>query len=148
MNVDVQERSVSVVCGHCQTAHRVDEAYLAQARCGACGRPMFDGSPVELSGVDLERHIAKSALPVVADFWAPWCAPCRMMAPAFARAARELGARYRLAKLNTDNEQALATRLNIRGIPTFVIFKGGKEVARTSGAMDAAQFIDWVRANG
>jgi thioredoxin 2 len=114
--------------------------------CGKCKRPLFDGRPAELDATRLERQIAASDIPLVVDFWAPWCGPCRMMAPHFERAARELEPQVRLAKLNTEDEQAAAARYNIRSIPTLIAFKGGREVARQSGAMDAANLARWVRS--
>ncbi len=102
---------------------------------------------MELDGAAFRRHVAHSGLPLVVDFWAPWCAPCRTMAPVFERAARTLEPRARLAKVNTDEEQALAGALDIRGIPTLALFKGGQEVARTSGAMDELRLVAWVRSH-
>jgi thioredoxin 2 len=106
-----------------------------------------DAHPVALTGADFDRHIAKSELPVVVDFWAPWCGPCRTMAPVFERAAKELESAFRFVKVNTDDEQAIAARHGIRGIPTLAIFRKGVEVARTSGAMDATRLVAWVRQN-
>lgn len=103
--------------------------------------------PVALSGAQFEQHVANSELPVVVDFWAPWCGPCRAMAPVFERAAAELEREARFVKVNTDEEQALAMRHGIRGIPTLAIFKQGVEVARISGVVDGARFMAWVRAH-
>jgi thioredoxin 2 len=145
MDVHTKAGHTNVVCPHCHTTNRVPEARLAEGLCGRCGQALFDAHAVALSGADFDRHIAKSDLPVVVDFWAPWCGPCRTMAPVFERATKELEPRFRFVKVNTDEEQALAARHGIRGIPTLAVFRNGVEVARTSGAMDAASFMAWVR---
>ena len=143
-----QDRTLNVACPHCHTANRVPAHRLGDApKCGACSRALFVGHPVELAEADFERHIARCDLPVVVDFWAPWCGPCRAMAPVFERAARELEPQVRLAKVNSDEAQTLAARLDVRGIPTFVILEQGREVARISGAMGLTRFVEWVRAN-
>ena len=135
-----------VVCPHCHTTNRVQSADLGQAPdCGSCHAPLFTGAPVNLDATDFERHIGRSQLPVLVDFWAPWCGPCRMMAPAFETAAGLLEPQVRLAKLDTEAEQALAARYNIRGIPTLIIFRKGQEIARQSGAMTAPQIVQWVQ---
>jgi len=135
-----------VVRPHCSTANRVPRERLRDGpACGKCKRPLFDGHPAALDAAGLERQIAASDIPVVVDFWAPWCGPCRMMAPHFERAARDLEPEVRLAKLNTEEERSAAARYDIRSIPTLVAFKGGREVARQSGAMDAAGLARWVR---
>jgi thioredoxin 2 len=137
-----------VVCPHCHSANRVPAERLADgATCGKCKGTLFAGEPLELDAVAFERHVGRSDLPLVVDFWAPWCGPCRSMAPAFAQAARTLEPRFRLAKVNTEVEQDLAARFGIRSIPTIAIFKNGKEVARQAGAMDAGSIVRWVQAN-
>jgi len=143
-----QDHTFNVACPHCHTANRVPAHRFGDApKCGTCSRALFEGRPVELTAADFERHIAGCDLPVVVDFWAPWCGPCRAMAPVFERAARELEPQVRLVKVNTDEAQALAARFDIRGIPTFAIFERGKEITRVSGAMSLARFVEWVRAS-
>ncbi len=147
MDLDSTSALVNAVCPTCGTVNRLAEDRAAEAHCGKCSQPMFVGHPLEVNGESAERHIARSELPLVLDFWAPWCAPCRTMTPVFESAAQALEPRFRLLKVNTDKEPALSARFGIRGIPTFVILRNGKEVARTSGAMPGPRFIEWVRAN-
>ena len=135
-----------VVCPNCHAANRVPAARLADSgTCGKCKAPLFAGQPVELDAANFDRHVGRSDIPVVVDFWAPWCGPCRSMAPAFAQAATQLEPEFRLAKVNTEDEQALATRFGIRSIPTLALFRNGREVARQAGAMDLASLVRWVR---
>ncbi|GAB6054148.1 thioredoxin TrxC [Magnetospira thiophila] len=136
-----------VVCPHCHTVNRLPTTKSAlKGNCGKCGAPLFTGHPVALTGASFNRHLS-SDLPLVVDFWADWCGPCKMMAPVFAQAARELEPQFRLAKVDTQAEQSLAAAYQIRSIPTLVIFKGGREVARTSGAMGLSDLLSWVRAH-
>lgn len=137
-----------VVCPSCNATNRIPEERLAASpHCGKCHEPLFQQRPVNLSATNFQQHINRSDIPVVVDFWAPWCGPCKMMAPAFEEAAGQLEPNARLAKLNTEEEQTIAGQLNIRSIPTMVIFKNGREIARQSGAMQATDIVNWVRAN-
>jgi len=134
-----------VVCPHCPAVNRIPDARLAdKPRCGKCGKALFTGHPLELTGASFDRHLQRSELPLVVDFWAEWCGPCKMMAPAFAQAAGQLEPRVRLAKVDTEAQQAIAARYNIRSIPTLVLFRGGREIARQAGAMSANAIVQWV----
>lgn len=135
-----------VVCPHCQTTNRVAAAALAEApACGKCHQPLFTGHPLALDEAGFDRHVSRSQLPVLVDFWAPWCAPCRQMAPQFEAAAQQLEPQVRLVKVNTEEAQALGAKLAIRSIPTLALFIDGREVARQAGAMGAADIVRWTR---
>ena len=139
-------QAVHVVCPRCDAVNRVPPERLAEnAKCGKCRAPLFVGAPLALDEGRFAKHLGRGDLPLVVDFWAPWCAPCRAMAPAFEAVARRIEPQARLIKVNTEEAQALAGRYGIRSIPTLVVFRGGREVARTSGAMDAAALENWIR---
>lgn len=140
--------SKHIVCPHCNAVNRVPAAESAQQpKCGRCRERLFSGQPLELSAASFSKHVTRNDIPLIVDFWAPWCGPCKMMAPAFEKAAAELEPSARLAKLNTEAEQALAAQYRIQSIPTLVVFKKGQEIARQSGAMGAADIVRWAQAN-
>ena len=134
-----------IVCSHCGAINRIPEDRdLAAGKCGKCGRLLFEGRPADVPGAILEKHIAKSDIPVLVDVWAPWCGPCRVMGPQFEAAARQAEPGLRFVKLNSDNNQDLSARLGIRGIPTMIMFEGDKEIGRISGAMTSTDILAWA----
>lgn len=135
-----------LTCLECGQLNRVPEERLGTgAKCGTCGAALMPGKAVEVDPATLAKAAKNDDLPLVADFWAPWCGPCRMMAPEFSKAAKTLSGQARLVKLNTEDHQAAGMKYNIRGIPTMVTFKGGREAKRQSGAMSEAQIVGWVK---
>ena len=138
--------ALHLVCPHCEKINRVAAARLGEGpKCGHCHQRLFTGHPLELTTANFRRQIEHSDVPILVDFWAPWCGPCQMMAPQYAAAAAELEPAMRLAKVNTDAETSLAGEFQIRSIPTLALFRGGREVARQSGAMAKADIVRWVR---
>jgi thioredoxin 2 len=136
-----------VVCSACGGVNRLIQGRQpAAAKCGKCGRKLFSAHPADVDGLIFDRHRTRGTLPLLVDVWAPWCGPCQMMAPAYEAAARELEPDIVLVKLNSDKEQATAAELGIRDIPTMILFRHGKEVARQSGAMSAGQIVRWARS--
>ena len=139
--------TVHIVCPHCHTTNRIKTTNLADAPdCGACHKPLFLKHSLALDESNFDRHITRSQIPVLVDFWAPWCGPCLQMAPAFEQAAAQLEPGFRLAKVDTEAAKALGARFNIRSIPTLALFFKGREVARQAGAMGASDIVRWTLA--
>lgn len=137
---------VHAVCPHCGMVNRIPiSATSHQLKCGSCAQPLFTGHPIELSNGEFEKQLTRNDIPFLVDFWAAWCAPCRMMAPQFEQAAGQLEPKVRLAKVDTEAEQMLAGRYGIQSIPTMVLFKNGRELARQSGVLRATEIIRWVQ---
>lgn len=137
-----------IVCSHCDAVNRLPQARLAEnPTCGKCGQPLFNAHPVALTQQTFAKTITRNDIPVLVDFWAPWCGPCKMMAPQFEQAAGQLEPYVRLAKVDTEAEQMLGAQYGIRSIPTLALFKGGKEIGRQAGAMGSNDIVRWVQSH-
>ena len=136
-----------IVCPQCRAINRVQPGRESQATCGKCKAKVFEPHPLELVGPTFDRHLAKSTLPMLVDFYSPTCGPCLMMGPEFAKAAETLYPDVRLAKVDTSAEGAIASRYGIQAVPTLILFRDGREVARQSGAMGAKDLVNWTRSN-
>ena len=140
--------TLHIVCPHCRAVNRVPRDRSGTPNCGKCHRPLFEGKPVEVDEATFQKHLSHDEVPVLVDFWAPWCGPCKMMAPEIVKAAAQLEPRVRLLKVDTDAQQSLGAHYQIRSIPTLALFRGGREVARQAGAVNAAGIVQWARSHG
>jgi thioredoxin 2 len=139
--------SLHLPCPSCDGINRIPASRLSdQPKCGKCKQLLFSAKLVELKSTNFLKHIQRSDIPVLVDFWAPWCGPCKMMGPAFEQAATQLEPKFRLAKVNTEAEADIGSKYGIRSIPTLMLFHQGKEIARQSGAMGASDIVLWARS--
>lgn len=137
--------SSHIVCPYCNSVNRVSVKRLSDKPiCGQCKQALFNGHPAEVNANSFAQHISRNDIPVLADFWAQWCGPCKTMIPIFKHVAEQLEPHIRLVKVDTEQEQALAGQYNIRSIPTLVLFKNGKEIARQAGVEDAEDIVRWL----
>ena len=144
---ETADSGLHIVCPQCTTTNRVPQARLSeQPKCGKCSQPLFTAHPIELTSANFDLHAGRNDIPLIVDFWAPWCGPCKTMAPAYEQAAAMLEPHYRLGKVNVDAEESLGVRAGIRNIPTLMMFKGGNELARQPGAMGVQDIVRWARA--
>ena len=139
--------SQHIVCTNCTAVNRIPSLRIKEnPSCGKCHQSLFNNQVADLDAAGFQKQINRSDIPVVVDFWAPWCGPCKMMGPAFQEAAQKLEPKFRLIKVNTENEQTIASQYNIRSIPTLAIFKNGKEIRRQPGAMSANDIVRWIES--
>ena len=142
------KESLHIVCPHCNITNRVKSTRLfEEPKCGKCKQKLFNAHPIELTSSNFQKHAMHNEIPMVVDFWAPWCGPCKMMAPIFEQAASQLEPWIRFGKLNTEHETTIASQYGIQSIPTIMIFKGGKEIGRQVGAMDITNLVRWVQSH-
>lgn len=139
--------SLHIVCPHCSAVNRIPSARIGESsKCGKCHQTLFSAHPVELTSANFQQHLSRNDIPVLVDFWAPWCGPCKTMAPAFKQAAAQLEPKVRLAKVNTETEQNIGAKYGIRSIPTLMLFQNGQQVAQQAGAMGVADIVRWTEA--
>lgn len=143
----VNDEQLHIICPACDAINRIFSTRIGDnPKCGKCSKPLFNGHPVTLTAKNFNKHISRSDIPVIVDFWAPWCAPCKLMAPEFEKAAKALEPHVRLAKLDTESEQAIGAQYGIRSIPTMVVFKAGREKTRQAGAMGMSDIVRWANS--
>ncbi len=136
---------IHIVCPHCNGTNRIPSGKTPnEAKCGRCKQSILDTKPIALTTDNFEQHLRKNDIPVIIDFWAPWCGPCKIMGPNFEQASGNFRAKVRFAKVNTEEQQSLGAHFNIRSIPTLILFKNAKEIDRISGAVDANQLTSWL----
>jgi len=136
-----------IVCPHCNGTNRIPKGNIPEeVKCGRCKKSILETKPIELTKENISQHLEKNDIPLIIDFWAPWCGPCKTMGPNFEQASRNFKAKVRFAKVNTQDQESLGGHFAIRSIPTLILFKAGKEVDRVSGALDANALTNWINA--
>ena len=141
------KESLHIVCPECSAVNRIASTRMGEKpKCGKCHQLLFSAHPLELTSANFQQHLGRNDIPLLIDFWAPWCGPCKTMAPAFEQAAAQLEPKVRLAKLNTEAEQTIGAQYGIRSIPTLILFQNGQEIAQQSGAMGAADIVGWAQS--